>query len=329
MTRNLGAIKNIDVRKVWAHEAQDFTPWLAEEENIRLLGDALGIELEVENTEVAVGPYSADILARETGTGSYVVIENQLEKTNHDHLGKIITYAAVLDASAVIWIAKEFTDEHHRALDWLNDLTSEDISFYGVKLQLWQIDDSNPAIQYEIVSRPTEIRKAAAAGGSQPRPQTAIKKLQLEFWTSFADSLVKTKKLPSVHKPGARYWFNVSLGRTGILLSNIADTYGNKIGIRVYLRGRHGADMALDQLLTQKNEIEREIGQELIWCPNPENKDKTIVLYKDADIREKENWNDYIEWMVEMTVRFREVFMPRVKKLDLPMQQNNAEDLDD
>jgi hypothetical protein len=127
----LGVLKTITARKKWNNEAQDFTPWLSN--NISELNKALGLELEVENIEVAVGPYSADILAKDTGTGKYVIVENQLEKTNHDHLGKAITYASVLDASTIIWIATDFTEEHKKALDWLNDHTSEEIFFMVFK----------------------------------------------------------------------------------------------------------------------------------------------------------------------------------------------------
>ncbi|MEO0075833.1 MAG: DUF4268 domain-containing protein, partial [candidate division WOR-3 bacterium] len=146
----LGILKTITPRQIWNNEARDFTPWLAN--NIEKLNKALGLELEVENTEVAVGPYSADILAKDTGTGKYVIVENQLEKTNHDHLGKAITYASVLDASTIIWIATDFTEEHKKALDWLNDHTSDEISFYGAQEELWQIDDSKPALRFNIIS---------------------------------------------------------------------------------------------------------------------------------------------------------------------------------
>lgn len=128
----LGEIKNVPLRKIWKNEAYDFTPWLVA--NLEKLGEALGLELEFEGKEVPVGPYSADILAKDAGTDTYVIIENQLEKTNHDHLGKCVTYASVLDASAIIWIASNFTEEHKKALDWLNDYTHDNIGFYGVKL---------------------------------------------------------------------------------------------------------------------------------------------------------------------------------------------------
>src|SRR5690554_541925 len=151
---DFGILKTLPPRLKWNNEARDFTPWLSN--NISELNKALGLELEVENTEVAVGPYSADILAKDTGTGQYVVIENQLEKTNHDHLGKAITYASVLDASTIIWIATDFTEEHKKALDWLNDHTSDQISIFGVQVELWQIDNSNAALRFNIVSKPNQ-----------------------------------------------------------------------------------------------------------------------------------------------------------------------------
>lgn len=230
MDRELGELKLLNVRYKWTNEASEFTPWLAEEENLSKLGSELGLELELENTEVSVGPYSADILAKDISNGKYVVIENQLEKTDHDHLGKAITYASVLDATAIVWIASDFTDEHKKALDWLNDHTSEEISFYGVIVELWQIDESKPAIRFNVVSKPVYIARQI----NVPDNLTETRKLQLEFWTKFRDRLAKCKEIPNVQTPRPQYWYDVSLGKAGINLSNIANTYDNKIGVRVY-----------------------------------------------------------------------------------------------
>jgi len=187
----LGILKTITPRQKWNNEARDFTPWLAK--NIEELNKAVGLELEVENTEVAVGPYSADILAKDTGTGKYVVIENQLEKTNHDHLGKAITYASVLDASTIIWIATDFTEEHKKSLDWLNDHTSDEISFYGVQVELWQIDDSRPALRFNIISKPNQaVRQAARSKAAEDLSDK--RKFQFDFWSKFKEKLAKTKK---------------------------------------------------------------------------------------------------------------------------------------
>jgi hypothetical protein len=164
-----GELKLVNPRTVWAHEAADFTPWLALEENIGKLADALDMELEVENTEVAVGPYSADILARDAFTGRYVVIENQLGKTDHDHLGKMITYAAALDASRLVLIATEFSEEHQKAFEWLNEHTTEDLGFYGVRLEVWRIDASRSSFRTAASTTPTTARRSQSCRARQIR----------------------------------------------------------------------------------------------------------------------------------------------------------------
>jgi len=313
MADKLGEITKVNVRTVWPNEQQDFTPWLASDENIARLASVVGLELEVENTEVAVGPYSADILAKDLGTGHFVVIENQFGKTNHDHLGKLITYASALDASAIIWITEEFTEEHQRALDWLNDHSS-DVAFYGVILELWRIDKSQPAVKFNLVSRPTEIRRGDIVEASENLSET--KKLQFAFWTEFRRKLLASKAVPSAQSPRPQFWFDVALGRSSIHLSNTANTYENRIGVRVYL-GNQVADAAMAQLQAQRNEIEQELGTKLTWNPNPDNRDKTIGVDRDANLRDRTAWPEYLDWMVDMTTRFRKVFMPRIKKLDL------------
>jgi uncharacterized protein DUF4268 len=313
-SNTLGSFSAVDVRLKWPDEAADFTPWLAQDENIALLGRAIGLELEVEKVEAAVGPYSADILAKDSGTGKYVIIENQLGKTNHDHLGKAITYGAVLDASAVVWIAKDFTEEHQRALDWLNDYTSDELSFYGVALELWRIDDSKPAVRFNVTSRPAGIKRGTAAGETGELSDT--KRLQLEFWTAFRDRLLADNVIPSAQSPRPQYWFDVAVGRANLFLSNVANTYENRIGVRLYV-GNKVADAALPQLEAQKDGIEQELGVELLWNPNPENRDKTIAIYHEADLKDRARWNEYLDWMVDMVVRFRKVFIPRIKKLKL------------
>ena len=315
MERDLGNLKKVNIRKKWPDETSDFTPWLAREENIEKLSLALGLELQVENIEVSVGPYSADILAKDVGSDRYVIIENQLGKTNHDHLGKLITYGSVLDASANVWITSEFTEEHKKALDWLNDHTSDEISFYGVILELWQIDDSKPAVRFNVISKPADIiRQTAITKASENLSET--KKLQLEFWTKFREKLSKRKEIPSVQSARPQYWFDVSLGRSGIDLSNTANTFDNKIGVRVYI-GNKVANVALPQLLQMREEIEAEIGEKLEWDPNPENLDKTIGLKRDADLTKRDNWEEYLDWLTDMTIKFRKTFSKRVKSLDL------------
>ena len=132
----LGNIEQIDVREIWEKEDADFTPWLAQEENIRRLSLALGIDLVVEAEEKEVGPFRADILCKDEATEEWVLIENQLERTDHKHLGQLLTYATGLDAVSIVWIAKEFSEEHRATLDWLNKITDDNHNFFGVKIEV-------------------------------------------------------------------------------------------------------------------------------------------------------------------------------------------------
>jgi hypothetical protein len=314
MSVDLGQMRKVGVRDVWKHEEQEFTPWLASDGNFTQLADALGLELQIQGVEVPVGPFSADILAKDSD-GNFVVIENQFGKTNHDHLGKVLTYAATLNASAVVWIAERFTDEHRRAFEWLNDHTSEDLSLYAVELVLWQIDQSKPAVQFNVLSQPSEIvRKAVAVKSAGPITDT--KKLQLEFWTLLRESLLKQKIVSSAHTPRPQYWYNVSLGRSNIHLSNIANTFDGRIGVRVYI-GNKVADVVLPLLEAERAAIEEEIGEPLEWNPNPDNKDKIILLDRAADLNNRDKWPEYIAWLAERVAKFKKAFEPRIKKLDL------------
>jgi len=323
---SLGTLRSIDPRTMWPHEASNFTPWLAQPNNIKRLGDAIGLELEIEHTEVAVGPFAADILARETASGTYVVIENQLNRTDHDHLGKSLTYAAALGAKTVVWIATEFTDEHRKTLDWLNDNSVEDLSFFGVQVGLWAIDESKPAVRFNVISRPTDLFRHAKLGANTEL--TPTRRLQLEWWISFRDALLAAKALPSAQSPRAQYWYNIALGKTGYHLSATANVDECVIGVRVYMIHRYGADSALNQLLENRLEIEQSVGEPLIWNPNPDASDKVILLHRKADIRIKSLWPDYLNWMVDAVVRLRKVFGPRIKSLQLEAIGNGSEILE-
>lgn len=307
----LGELKRLNsVRDQWRSEASDFTPWLAN--NIEELTKAIGLELEVENIEVAAGPYSADILAKDTGTDEYVVIENQLEKTNHDHLGKALTYAAVLDASTIIWIATDFTEEHKKTLDWLNDHTPDEISFYGIQLELWQIDNSTPAVRLNTISRPNEAVKQAAKSKHADELSDA-QRFQLEFWTKFRGRLEKTNEFPSLQTPRPKHWFDISLGKSNIHLAPTCNTGDRILRIRVYISNRIAGEM-LPYLEGRKAEIEESIGQTLQWDPYPNSKDKTIVLEHPANFDDERQIDEALDWMVEYTVKFRKTFAKIIKE---------------
>jgi len=305
----LGKIKQYKLRKIWKNEAYDFTPWLSK--NLEILNNALGLELEFESSEVSVGPFSADILAKDTGTDKFVIIENQLEKTDHDHLGKCITYASVLDASAIIWVASKFTDEHKKALDWLNDHTSDEVSFYGVVVELWQIDDSQPAVRFNVINSPNEAVRQASKHKDKSELSDK-RKLQLEFWTAYRDKLIETKQVRSLQTPRPQYWFDVALGKSGVHLSNTFNTDTNEIGVRVYI-GNKQVDEWLPYFESKKSTIESEIGEPLEWNPNPNNRDKVIVLTRAFDLHDKDNWEEALSWQIDRTLKFIKAFKGAIK----------------
>jgi hypothetical protein len=314
MALKLGQLKNLQLKSVWGHEERDFTPWLAEEDHLSALSDAIGMDLQLEKIEVPVGPYFADILAKDA-SGDYVVIENQFGKTNHDHLGKLLTYGATLGATAVVWIAEQFTDEHRKTVEWLNDRTIDSLSLYAVQLEVLQIDDSPPAIRFNVINQPNEVVRAATAAKSSGAP-TETQQMQLEFWTMFRDRLLERKVIPSAQTPRAQYWFDVALGRSNIFLSNIFDTSASRIGIRLYIRNSI-AEAALAQLGKEKEAIEREIGQTLSWNPTPEKRDKIIGLFRHVDLSNRDAWPEYCDWLVNFVGQFRKTFVPRIKTLKL------------
>src|SRR3569833_1486447 len=161
MDKPLGVLKLLGLREIWDHEALDFTPWLVRDENLAKLSEAIGFELQLERTEVPVGSYAADILAKDASE-KYVVIECQFNKTNHDHLGKLLTYGATLGASILVWVAETFSEEHRKAIEWLNEKTTEDLSIFAVKPKVIQIDNSSPAVEFEVIERPNELVRLAS-----------------------------------------------------------------------------------------------------------------------------------------------------------------------
>lgn len=167
-TDKLAILQQIeDLRQVWESETQDFTPWLSQPNNLELLGKVLNLDLEFQQREADVGPFQADLLCKEVNSNRLVLIENQLEPTDHTHLGQILTYAAGLQAFTVVWIAKKFTEEHRATLDWLNSITDNSkVNFFGLEIELWKIGTSAPAPKFNVVVEPNNWRAQVSEGAS-------------------------------------------------------------------------------------------------------------------------------------------------------------------
>lgn len=193
--------------------------------------------------------------------------------------------------------------------------TKENMSFFAVQLKVFQIDDSKPAVEFSVEERPNELARAAMVARDAGELSEG-QRLQYDFWLLFQKRLLEKKVVASAQSPRPQYWFDVPLGRAHFALSNTANTVDNKIGIRVYMHNKI-AEPAMEQLLLDKANIEKEIGSPLRWNPNPEKRDKIISLVRDADLSNRDAWPEYVDWLVDMTSRFRTTFMPRVKNLDL------------
>ena len=207
-SKNLGRLIKVELRDAWEHEAHDFTPWLAQEDNIALLSDTIGIDLEVEAQEKNVGPFSADILCKDTANDHWVLIENQLERTDHTHLGQLITYAAGLNAVTIVWIADRFTDEHRAALDWMNEITGENLTFFGLEVELWRIGNSIAAPKFNVVSSPNDWTKnfGGKSGTFTPANLSEIRVLQRDYWAYLHKHLEETNSIIRKGKPQPQSW---------------------------------------------------------------------------------------------------------------------------
>ena len=315
MSVSLGRLEKVDLRKYFKNEAKDFTPWLAEEENLQLLGETLGIDIELEDTEVRIGKFSADIVGIDRSSNRNIIIENQLEKTNHDHLGKIITYSGGKDAGIVIWICEKIQQEHRKGLDWLNEISTEDYSFFGIEMELWRIGNSEPAPKFNIVASPNEWSKSVKASTStQTLSDTKI--LQRDFWTDLRDYFTDNNTFLSMRTPRPQHWYSFGIGTSYIDISIIIDTQKNKMRCDINLWGDNVKEN-YSSLLNDKDDIENELGYELRWREMEGKKTSMISLSTDVNgnIKDRSNWEDCFVWFKETSESFHKVFSPRVKQL--------------
>lgn len=260
MTEELSRLKGVELRDIWENEAQHFTPWLAEDENLILLGETLGIELELEAQEINIGDFKADILCINTEDSSRVLIENQLNETDHRHLGQILTYAAGLDVYTVIWIAKEFRDEHRAALDLQNEITNERFRYFGVEIKLWMIGNSIPAPQFVIVSKPNDSNLSISS--------ISIDDWKTKFWTKFKEHLHTTNSGFRIYRPGPKNAVQFGIGHPDFRLEARLSKQIGRIGIRLYITGIN-AEVYFHLLYERREEIETEFEDNLEWEESP------------------------------------------------------------
>lgn len=309
----LARIEKIDLRDVWSSEAANFTPWL--QENIDQLGDALGMDLEVEEREASVGTFSLDLLARE-GSGRPVIIENQLETTDHMHLGQILTYAAGHNASVVVWIAREFRDEHRAALDFLNARTGEDTEFFGVKVELWQIDGSRPAVNFDLVVTPNEWRRQDLVTSSGSGASERNERYRL-FFQELIDALRHEHRFTKARKGLPQNWYSFSSGTKGFTYGAYFIAQGRaRVELYIDFDERDPNKRAFDRLEEQKEPLESELGAALEWERLENRRASRISILRPGSIDDsQETLEEIRQWMIDRLLAFRQVFGPRLPEL--------------
>lgn len=312
----LSKITKVDLRDCWENEASDFTPWLATEENIALLADALGMnELEVKAQEEHVGPFRADILCVDPGTDKLVLIENQLEKTDHNHLGQILTYAAGLDAVTIIWIAERFTEEHRAAIDWLNRITDKEFNFFGVEIELIKIGDSDAAPIFNVIAKPNGWSKEVRSSQASNEGHSEGKLFNYDYWTSFIEYMNNNpSKLFRTRSASYNHWMSIAIGKSSTHVDLLLNKREMTATVQLYMSD-DAEKQLFDALYNHKEEAEGKIGEKLMWRRLDGKKASSIDLVKNFDLNNPAERDKIFAWYKEYTEKFINFFKPIIKKL--------------
>ena len=303
----LGKIEEVDIRTVWAHEQYDFSKWLSQDENIKSLGEVLNLSLSDVNTEQYVGSYRCDIICKDELTGKSVLIENQLEQTNHDHLGKIITYASGLDASVVVWIVANARDEHASAIEWLNNHTDDNVSFFLIEIHAYKIGNSDPAPMFKIIEQPNDFVKSVKALAEKGELNES-QKYRLEFWTRFNDVIDERGKPFNKHKPSTDHCYTVAVGSSKCYISIDLVNKEHKIRVGLWI---NDCKELFDYLYQNKEAIESAVGVTLDW-DKLENKKASVICtcIPKLNFHDQSNYAELMNRTIDLVVALREAFTP-------------------
>ena len=305
---DMGTPEQLKLSSVFDGEAADFTPWLSK--NLDNLANKLGIELNSDDTEVNVGTFRVDITAR-TSDGRIVIIENQFERTDHTHLGQLLTYAGGLNADIIIWIAERFRPEHRAAIDWLNDHAAG-ADFFAVEARAVRIDNSLPALFWDIVASPNDWTRVG--GPIKTDKLGPVPKLRFEYWTALNQMIEEKDARLTRFKPDTTMWQSGSIGTGDFLLNTSLNSKDKWIRVEIYLDGDKSNEW-FNKLQEQKSEIEEKLGYGLKWEPLESRRACRISIPKDADPTNQEDWPRQHEWIIQKRLEFERVFRPLVRSV--------------
>ena len=317
---DLGTLSPVQVREVWAGESGDFTPWL--EKNADLLGEALDMDLIHVQTEAPVGRYSADLVFRDVSTDRLIVVENMFGATDHDHSGKLITYAAGLEASYAVLLAPEFREEHRSALNWLNLVSADDFGFFGVVLEAWRIGDSLPAPRLRVDVKPDSwgrsVRAARVHSEANERERT-YQRFWGEFLPAFRDRYPDWTRTMA---PSKRGYMSFPSSRSNLLRYSAVfcrPDGRSRLRAEAYIdtRDAETTKAAFDDLHRRKEQMEKAVGEDLEWDRMDGKRGARVSIYYPHEIRvtDEERWPEALPWLVEAMGRMRDVFNPALQEL--------------
>ena len=302
----LGRIEKLDLRAVWPHEAHSLTPWLLE--NADVLQDVLGIDLELTAAEHGVGAFSLDLIGRDLTNDCVLIVENQLTPTDHDHLGKLITYAAGTDAQTVVWLAPSFREEHREALELLNELGGERVRFFGVELSAIRIGDSQPAPLLELRVEPNDWHAQLSSVARGVTQGTGKPALYYEFWSRFLERVREEQPAwTRARTPGSSNWFAMACPFKGGPYYACSFAQGGKIRSELYIdyTDPEAAEALFTTLVARREQIEKLYGAALSWEELPDRRASRVADYADGDVSQTESHDRFIDWFFESGARLR------------------------
>ena len=310
----LGRLEKVDLKKHWVNEATQFTPWLALPENLALLSDTVGMKLQVVNTESPVGPFRADILCRDLISEALVLIENQLVRTDHTHLGQLMTYAAGLDTVNIIWIAESFTEEHRAALDWLNRITTEEFRFFGLEVELWRIGTSLAAPKFNIISKPNDWTKVTRGTSRESSERARIFR---ELWDSIIEVLGPHYPELNFPSPTGMHWIRFLMKYSRLVLSYAP----NAKRMSLYLLFQNEAPEEWYELLFSDSEsLNSAFGKDFEWINGSDGNGYAVTKFEFNHLHDIKN-DDLILQIGSVIDRVRQVLQDRQTRFDSVMRE--------
>lgn len=309
-TAQMGFLQEVDIHTLWDHEQYDFSNWLAKKENLEQLNNTLGIILGEVEKEVYVGSFRCDLMGIDEVTGDKIIIENQLEQSNHEHLGKLITYASGLNASIIVWIVRNARDEHKSAIEWLNNNTPSTINFFLIEIHAYKIGNSLPAPKFEVIEKPNDfIKNAKGSSGTGEINKSQAERLN--FWTRFNEILMDRGKPFNIRKPTMAHWYNIALGTRKARVSLGIINKDKYASVELYIP--NDKDL-FDKLFSLKNEIEGKLHLQLDW-QRLDDKTASRIIYRipGLDFDDHSNYDELMSQMIDTADTFIHIFKKYIK----------------